>query len=123
MCRYNIRLGNRFQLMALMFLPALVIVGCTSGQKAPAPKSPAQLRGERMYQTSCAVCHRTDSTAPLNGPGLKGLFDKKFLPSGMPANDERVTVVIRLGRRDMPGYSQMYDDKQIADIVAYLHTL
>lgn len=76
-----------------------------------------------MYKNSCAICHRADSTAPLNGPGLKGMYRQKFLPSGMPANDERVTEVIRMGRRNMPGYAVTYDEKQIQDIVAYLHTL
>ena len=83
----------------------------------------SQIRGQRLYQASCAVCHRADSDANLNGPGLKGMYDKKFLTSGAPANDERVEEVIRRGRRTMPGYAGMYSDPQIADLIAYLHSL
>jgi mono/diheme cytochrome c family protein len=54
---------------------------------------------------------------------LKGVYKKQFLPSGAPANDERVGEVIRHGRRMMPGYAQIYDDRQIADVIAYLKTL
>jgi hypothetical protein len=41
------------------------------------------------------------------GPGLKGIFQHQYLSlSGLPANDERVSDIIRNGRPDMPGYSQ-----------------
>ncbi|MEO6120339.1 MAG: cytochrome c [Terriglobales bacterium] len=100
----------------------MLLAGC--GEKEPEkPLTPSQLRGQRLYQASCAVCHRADSTAALNGPGLKGMYRKKYLESGAPANDERVGEVIRKGRRAMPGYEQTYSDQQIADIIAYLHSL
>jgi len=51
------------------------------------------------------------------------VYSKKFLSSGLPANDERVAEILRHGRRSMPAYSPLYDDKQIADIIAYLHSL
>jgi mono/diheme cytochrome c family protein len=41
----------------------------------------------------------------------------------MPANDDRVTDVIRMGRNKMPGYSQVLNQQQINDLLAYLHTL
>ena len=51
------------------------------------------------------------------------MFAKKFLNSGAPATDERVEEVIRKGRRTMPGYAETYTDQQIADVIAYLHSL
>ena len=55
---------------------------------------------------------------------MKGVFQRKYLPmSGMPANDDRVTDVIRLGRDKMPAYGQVLDPQQINDLLAYLHTL
>jgi mono/diheme cytochrome c family protein len=54
---------------------------------------------------------------------LQGLFRKPYLPSGAPANDERVREVIKQGRRTMPGYGQIFDDRQINDVIAYLKTL
>ena len=56
------------------------------------------------------------------GPPLEGLFNKKFLPSGTPATDERVQNVIQFGRRTMPAFGQMLDESQTTDVVAYLHT-
>ncbi|MCU1284230.1 MAG: hypothetical protein JWO13_580 [Acidobacteriales bacterium] len=69
------------------------------------------------------MCHRSDSTAPMNGPGLKEVFKKPYLPSGAPANDERVHAVIVQGRRTMPPFGQIYDDVQIHDLIAYMRTL
>jgi mono/diheme cytochrome c family protein len=43
--------------------------------------------------------------------------------SGLPANDERVTDIIRLGRNEMPGYSQTLNSQDIQDLLAYLHSL
>lgn len=101
----------------------MLLSGCGEKEAEKPPLTPSQLRGQRLYQASCAVCHRADSTAPLNGPGLKGMYRKKYMESGAPANDERVEEVIRKGRRTMPGYDQMYSDQQMADLIAYLHSL
>jgi mono/diheme cytochrome c family protein len=54
---------------------------------------------------------------------MTGLYRKPYMPSGAPANDERVAEVIRQGKRMMPGYAQTLDDAQIADLIAYLKSL
>ncbi len=55
---------------------------------------------------------------------MKHIFKKQYLPmSGMPANDERVTDVIKMGRNKMPGFGQELTQEQINDLLAYLHTL
>jgi mono/diheme cytochrome c family protein len=55
---------------------------------------------------------------------MKGVFRRQYLPmSGMPANDDRVTDVVRLGRNKMTGYAQVLNQQQINDLLAYLHTL
>jgi mono/diheme cytochrome c family protein len=41
----------------------------------------------------------------------------------MPANDDRVTDIIRLGRNKMEGFGQVLTQEQIDDLLAYLHTL
>jgi mono/diheme cytochrome c family protein len=41
----------------------------------------------------------------------------------MPANDERVTDIVRMGRNNMQGFSQVLTQDQINDLLAYLHTL
>lgn len=110
----------------MLTLGALVLAaGCDSksDDTTKAPLTPQQLRGQRLYAANCAICHRADSEAPLNGPGMKGVFQKKFLPSGAPANDERVGNTIRRGRLTMPAYEEILDESQLNDLLAYLHTL
>lgn len=106
-----------------MFTSLLLLAGCAEKAQEKPPLTPSQLRGQKLYNASCLVCHRTDSEEGKNGPGLKGMYGKKFLTSGLPANDERVEEVIRRGRRSMPGYDKMYSDQQIKDLIAYLHSL
>ena len=86
--------------------------------------NPQQAAGRKIYDAECDRCHEPYSTRGKKGPGLKGMFQHKYLPlSGLPANDERVTDIIRLGRNEMPGYSQKLDAQQTQDLLAYLHTL
>ena len=80
-------------------------------------------RGQRLYQANCVVCHRADSAEPLNGPGMKGIFHKPYLPSGAPANEERVREAVRMGRRAMPPFGPAFDDRQLKDLIAYFRTL
>jgi mono/diheme cytochrome c family protein len=86
--------------------------------------TPQQAAGRRIYDAECARCHEPYSTRGKKGPGLQGIFQHKFLSlSGLPATDERVTDIIRLGRNEMPGYAQKLSPQEIQDLLAYLHTL
>jgi mono/diheme cytochrome c family protein len=86
--------------------------------------TPQQAAGRRIYQDRCERCHEPYSTKDKKGPGLEGLFRHPYLSvSGLPANDERVLDIISHGRKDMPGYSQALTAQQMADLLAYLHTL
>lgn len=86
--------------------------------------NPQQSAGRKIYDAECDRCHEPYSTKGKKGPGLKGVFQHKYLPlSGLPANDERVSDIIRLGRHEMPAYSQKLSPQDIQDLLAYLHTL
>ena len=82
-----------------------------------------QARGRRVYDARCAECHYAYSKRNLRGPSLHGLFQKQFMSSGIPANDDRVTDIILLGRAKMPGFQQKLTPQQLQDLLAYLHTL
>jgi mono/diheme cytochrome c family protein len=85
---------------------------------------PQQAAGRRIYDQHCDRCHEPYSTRGKKGPGLKGMFQHKYLRlSGLPANDDRVTDIIRLGRNEMPAFNQTLNQRQIQDLLAYLHTL
>jgi mono/diheme cytochrome c family protein len=86
--------------------------------------NPQQAAGRKIYDNYCDRCHRPDSTKGKKGPGLKGVFQHQYLPqTGLPANDDRVSDIIRNGRPDMTGYSQVLSSENMQDLLAYLHTL
>ena len=83
-----------------------------------------QAAGRRIYDHYCDRCHAPDSSRGRQGPSMRGVFKNRYLSlSGLPANDERVSEIIRAGRGKMPGYSQVLSQQQIEDLLAYLHTL
>ena len=124
-CRFWSPFCNAPQLLLLIFL-LLSIFGCTAERR----KSDAELglneqqsAGRRVYDRYCERCHEAYSSKDLQGPSLKHVYKKQYLPSGAPANDDRVTDVVRFGRSKMPGFGQVLSQKQVDDLLAYLHTL
>jgi mono/diheme cytochrome c family protein len=86
--------------------------------------NPQQAVGRRLYDQYCDRCHEPYSSRDKKGRSLQGVFKKQFLSqSGMPANDERVGDMILTGRNMMPAFSQVMSRQQVADLLAYLHTL
>jgi mono/diheme cytochrome c family protein len=112
-------------LKKLIFAGLIVVLGCRHlpPSKPRSEFTPQEQAGRRVFVRHCSACHYADSEAGLNGPGLEGLFRKRYLPSGMVANDERVTAVIVRGRNMMPGVGDTLSDQQMAELLAYLHTL
>jgi mono/diheme cytochrome c family protein len=113
-----------FALICLLAL--LVSLGC----KAERRKSDAELglnateaMGRNLFDANCVRCHEPYSSRGLHGPSLCNLYKKQYLPSGMPANDERVTAVIVRGRVKMPAFGNALSDDQIYALLAYLKTL
>ena len=85
--------------------------------------NPQQARGRHLYDRYCARCHEAYTTKSLQGPSLKDLYKKPYMPSGTPANDDRVRDVIRLGRVKMQAFGQVLSQQDVEDLIAYLHTL
>lgn len=111
-------------------IPAALAVSLVAGCRPPLPPStplselnPQELRGHEIFVHDCARCHHANDTRSLHGPGLQALFKQKYLPSGAPANDDRVTYVILNGRGMMPAFGNTMDEEQLRDLLAYLHTL
>jgi mono/diheme cytochrome c family protein len=114
-------------LSALAALALSFATGCDVERRksdAELRLNPQQVAGRKLFDNDCDRCHRPYSTKGKKGPGLKGIFQHQYLPlSGLPANDDRVTDIIRNGRPDMPGYSQVLSAQDLQDLLAYLHTL
>jgi mono/diheme cytochrome c family protein len=124
-------LRSRFQclLLPVLFLASSIVLlslstGCNSSSSAkPRPLTVEEQRGRDLFQANCAICHNPYKNEPLQGPPLVKLFRKQELPSGLPVNDEHVRDTILMGRRNMPRFNDVLDEKQINDLLAYLHTL
>lgn len=109
----------------------LLSLGLTLGCDVERRKSDAELglnaqqaAGRKIYDAECDRCHEPYSIRGKKGPSLKGVFQHKYLSlSGLPANDDRVTDIVRMGRNEMPAYSQKLSQQDIQDLLAYLHTL
>ena len=102
------------------------IVGCNAERRksdAELGLNPQQAAGRRVYDRHCERCHEAYSSKDLQGPSLKHVYRKNYLPSGAPANDDRVTEVIKYGRAKMPGFGPVLTQQQVDDLIAYLHTL
>jgi len=114
-----------FLRVAFVGAASLVLAGCKS---TPPPEpledlNSQQTHGHVVFQSRCAVCHYDRQTGPLHGPSLLGVYKKPALPSGAPANDERVTATIMHGHGMMPAMGKTMDPQDVQDVLAYLHTL
>ena len=81
-----------------------------------------QTEGYHVFQRRCSSCHYERSNQARNGPALVGLYKKTYLPSGAPADDERVSATVLHGRGMMPAQSNI-DPDELASLLAYLHTV
>ena len=102
-----------------------LLAGCRS---TPPPKPLDQLTateqaGHAVYVERCSLCHYDRQAGALHGPSLLGLYKKPYLPSGAPANDERVSATIVHGRNNMPAQGANLTDEDLSQLLAYLHTL
>jgi mono/diheme cytochrome c family protein len=121
----TICIARRTHLYSLLLsLYSLSLLSCHS---TPPPKPLAELNaheahGYRVFAAHCAQCHYDRQEGPLHGPSLLGIYKKPYLPSGAPANDDRVIATIQHGRKMMPAQSDL-DPNDLDDLLAYLHTL
>jgi mono/diheme cytochrome c family protein len=114
------------------FLYTLVSILCLNGCRSTPPPTPLdqlnaqQTHGHTVFAAHCSQCHYDREAGPLHGPSLRGVFKKPYLPSGAPANDERVTETILHGRNLMPAQPDLdpqMNPQDLNDLLAYLHTL
>jgi len=111
----------------VVILALLVVAGCDVERRksdAELGLNPQQAAGRKLYDNYCDRCHEPYSSHGKKGPSLKGVFKRQYLSqSGLPANDERMTDIIKYGRAKMEGFGQVMTEQQIKDLLAYLHTL
>ena len=112
---------------SVAILALLALAGCDVERRksdAELGLNPQQAEGRKLYDNYCDRCHEPYSSRGKKGPSLKGVFKHPYLSlSGLPANDDRMTDIIKYGRAKMEGFSPVMTDEQIKDLLAYLHTL
>lgn len=114
-------------LLVLLVAMGLLLDGCTAERRksdAELGLNAQQAAGRRLYDNYCDRCHEPYSSRSKKARALKGVFTKQYLPqSGLPATDERVGQIILYGRNMMPAFGQEMGQQQVAELLAYLHTL
>ena len=121
------KLTRRFPIILAALIAALLLSACDIERRksdAELGLNAQQAAGRKIYDSFCDRCHESYSTRGKKGPSLKGIFKHQYLSlSGLPATDERVTDIIRIGRNEMPSYSQRLNSEEMQELMAYLHTL
>jgi mono/diheme cytochrome c family protein len=91
-----------------------------ASQPKPAQPANLNLNGGELYAQNCAICHKDGANG---APPLAGIMNRRELPSGSPATDASLRNTIKMGRANMPAFSNVLTDEQINAIVAYVRTL
>jgi mono/diheme cytochrome c family protein len=117
----------RRSLLSVIMLALLALAGCNVERRksdAELGLNPQQVEGRKLYDNYCDRCHEPYSSRGKKGPSLRGIFKQPYLSlSGLPANDDRVTDIVKSGRAKMEGFGQLMSEQQVKDLLVYLHTL
>jgi mono/diheme cytochrome c family protein len=116
---------TQLALACLLFALYPLLLGCGPSGPPPTPLNQLnqqQMHGYYVFQSNCARCHDDRDSDSLHGPSMLGVFKRQYLPSGAPANDERVRETILEGHGMMPAIRTM-DSQELTDLLAYLHSL
>ena len=93
---------------------------------APASNDPLE-RGKAAYFKHCVACHSPDTDEYIAGLTMKNYFKSPAtrLSDGtlFPRTDAAIRELIEKGTGNMPPLSKGMTPEEIADVLAYLHTL
>lgn len=112
--------------LAIVALAPILLTGCQKTTNPPEPLAQLTAQeqaGHAAFVTNCSLCHYDRQGGALHGPSLLGVYQKPYLPSGAPANDERIRSTILHGRGNMPALGGTVGDDEISSILLYLKTL
>jgi mono/diheme cytochrome c family protein len=104
----------------LVAVITLVTVGIVAGRQENQAECASD--GRRLFQ-QCSGCHSAETSERKVGPSLKGLFQRRVLRNGLPANERSIRLRIRNGGDGMPPYDRILSSKELDRLVAYLKTL
>lgn len=99
---------------------ALVWGGVCGAQGAHAGKAAKgdAVAGAALYKRWCGMCHSTEAGVKIVGPSLHGEMKG---PHAKTAADVRMQTEV--GKGLMPSFKGKLDDRELADLIAYIRTL
>jgi cytochrome c len=98
----------------------LVVSGGVTAHQGEREKSTSA--GQRLFQ-QCIGCHNAETGEKKVGPSLKGLFKKRKLLNGTPANEQGIRLKIKTGGDGMPSYEQILSAKELDQLIEYLRSI
>lgn len=120
-----------------MFRPIAIVVLMAVLSLSPKPGEAADAAAGQTIFNRCKICHSLDAGKNIVGPSLHGIFGRKagsvdgftysaaMKDSGIVWDDETLEKYLRDPKALVPGgkmaFPGLKDDKQIADVIAYLH--
>src|ERR1700693_5259423 len=104
----------------LVAVVTLVISGGVTAHQDKREKNTSA--GQRLFQ-QCIGCHNADTGEKKEGPSLKGLFKKRKLLNGTPANEQSIRLKIKNGGDGMPSYEQILSAKELDQLIEYLKSI
>lgn len=82
----------------------------------------AQNSGEDVYKANCILCH--GETGDADTPTGKTFKAASFsAPESLKKSDTELTALIKNGKGKMPPWSDVLNDDQVKDVIAYIRTL
>lgn len=82
----------------------------------------AQSAGADTYKAKCQMCHAADGSG--NTPAGIKLKARPFdSPDVMKESDAVLIAIIKSGKEKMPAFAGKLTDAQMAEVLAYIHTL
>ncbi len=121
---------RRYQFVKLLVVVVLALtIAATVSSAKDKPLSDSAKAGEKIFQQNCALCHNANSAANKVGPGMKGLFERKDLPSShKPVTVENVREQINKGAPNgkplpMPAFANKLSKTQMDQLIEYLKSL
>jgi mono/diheme cytochrome c family protein len=104
-------------------LVAVVTLVTTGGLAAYQEKGAKNASDGRKLFQQCSGCHSAETGDRKVGPSLKGLFQKRELRNGAPANERSIRLKIKNGGDGMPSYDRMLSAEELDSLIAYLKSL
>ena len=123
----------RMRAISVSLILALMVAGglaaVSTGKQSKKEPAGDAAKGQVLFKQNCDLFHYPDRTDKKLGPGLKGLFSLKELPSShKPVTEENVRAQIEAGSPDakpmpMPPFKDKLKPAEMDALMAYLKTL